>query len=147
LRQQSGTKAVSLIETDAKAGDASEPENVLALLHVDPIEIEIGYALIPITDAHQGGTLLGRVTLIRRQMALELGMVIPTIRIRDNAQLQPNQYSIKLRGVEVASGEVRPNRVLAMNPGLVQQEIDGIPTTEPAFGLPAVWISTEEQER
>jgi flagellar biosynthesis protein FlhA len=131
----------------ATPSNGGEPENVMKFLKVDPMEIEIGYALIPLTDAEQGGTLLGRVTLIRRQMALELGIVLPTIRIRDNAQLQPNQYSIKLRGVEVATGEVRPNRLLAMNPGLAQQELEGIPTTEPAFGLPAVWISPEEQER
>lgn len=124
-----------------------DPENVRKFLHVDPIELEIGYALIPLTDAEQGGTLLGRVTLIRRQMALDLGIILPTIRIRDNAQLPPNEYAIKLRGAQVASGEVRPNRVMAMNPGLAEQEIEGIPAVEPAFGLPAIWISAEDQEQ
>lgn len=146
VRQQVKTAEEAATEV-ATTSNSGEPENVMKFLKVDPMEIEIGYALIPLTDAEQGGTLLGRVTLIRRQMALELGIVLPTIRIRDNAQLQPNQYSIKLRGVEVANGEVRPNRLLAMNPGLAQQELEGIPTTEPAFGLPAVWISPEEQER
>ncbi len=124
-----------------------EPENVHKYLRVDPIEVEIGYALIPLTDAEQGGTLLGRVTLIRRQIALDLGIVLPTIRIRDNAELQPNQYTIKLRGVPVATGEVRPKWLLAMNPGMVEQEIEGIPAVEPAFGLPAVWIAPAERER
>jgi len=109
--------------------------------------VEIGYALIPLTDAEQGGTLLGRVTLIRRQIALDLGIVLPTIRIRDNAELQPNQYTIKLRGVPVATGEVRPKWLLAMNPGMAEQEIEGIPAVEPAFGLPAVWIAPAERER
>ncbi len=124
-----------------------EPENVHKYLRVDPIEVEIGYALIPLTDAEQGGTLLGRVTLIRRQIALDLGIVLPTIRIRDNAELQPNQYTIKLRGVPVATGEVRPKWLLAMNPGMAEQEIEGIPAVEPAFGLPAVWIAPAERER
>ncbi len=124
-----------------------EPENVRQFLRVDPIEIEIGYMLIPLTDAEQDGTLLGRVAVIRRQMALELGIILPTIRVRDNAQLDPNQYVIKLRGVQVATGEVRPNRLMAMNPGLAEQELDGIPAVEPAFGLPAIWIAPEDQER
>ena len=126
---------------------ANEPENVKQFLRVDPMEIEIGYMLIPLTDAEQDGTLLGRVTVIRRQMALELGIVLPTIRVRDNAQIDPNSYVIKLRGVEVASGDVRLNRLMAMNPGLAEQEIDGIPAVEPAFGLPAIWILPEDQER
>jgi len=126
---------------------ASEPENVRQFLKVDPMEIEIGYMLIPLTDAEQDGTLLGRVTVIRRQMALELGIILPTIRVRDNAQIDPNSYVIKLRGVQVATGEVRPNRLMAMNPGIAEQEIDGIPAIEPAFGLPAIWITPDEQER
>ena len=129
------------------APTSGEPESVRKFLRVDPLELEIGYALISLTDPEQSGTLLGRVTLIRRQMALDLGIILPTIRIRDNAQLMPNQYAVKLRGVQVASGEVRPNRLLAMNAGLVEQEIDGIPAVEPAFGLPALWIAPEDQER
>ncbi len=126
---------------------ANEPENVRQFLRVDPMEIEIGYMLIPLTDPDQDGTLLGRVTVIRRQMALELGIILPTIRVRDNAQIDPNTYVIKLRGVTVATGEVRPNRLMAMNPGLAEQEIDGIPAVEPAFGLPAIWITPDDQER
>ena len=131
----------------ANAAATSDSENVRQFLRVDPMEIEIGYMLIPLTDAEQDGTLLGRVTVIRRQMALELGIILPTIRVRDNAQIDPNSYVIKLRGVQVASGEVRPNRLMAMNPGLAEQEIDGIPAVEPAFGLPAIWITAEDQER
>jgi flagellar biosynthesis protein FlhA len=131
----------------AQQATSTEPENVRQFLRVDPMEIEIGYMLIPLTDAEQDGTLLGRVTVIRRQMALELGIILPTIRVRDNAQLEPNQYVIKLRGVQVATGEVRPNRLMAMNPGLAEEEIDGIPAVEPAFGLPAIWIDPADQER
>jgi flagellar biosynthesis protein FlhA len=123
------------------------PESVAKLLQVDPMELEIGYGLIPLVDAEQGGTLLSRITMIRRQVAMDLGIVIPTVRIRDNLQLDPNTYSIKLRGVEIARGEVRVNRFLAMNPGTAEEEMEGIPTKEPTFGLPALWIPAEEKER
>src|SRR5581483_6796578 len=147
VRKTQQAQAQELVEAPAPGPAVNEPENVQKFLRVDPIEVEIGYSLITLTDAERGGTLLGRVTLIRRQMALDLGIVVPTIRIRDNAELPPNQYVVKLRGVRVASGEVRPNRLMAMNSGLADQEIDGIPATEPAFGLPAIWIVPEEQER
>ncbi len=146
LHRQAQARAASAA-TPTTAPSPVEPENVQRYLRVDPLEIEIGYALIPLTDAEQGGTLLGRVTLIRRQMALDLGIIIPTIRIRDNADLGPNQYTIKLRGVRVATGEVRPNRVMAMNPGLAVEPIEGIQAVEPAFGLPALWIAPEDRER
>ncbi len=125
---------------------AEEPEDVMKLMQVDRVEVEIGYGLIDLTDAQSGGTLLGRVTLIRRQIALRLGIIIPILRIRDNAQLPPNEYVIKLRGVQVARGEVRPKRLMAMNPGLADGELAGIPSVEPAFGLPATWITPDEQE-
>ncbi|MBI3968737.1 MAG: FHIPEP family type III secretion protein, partial [Chloroflexi bacterium] len=147
VRQQALVAAEEALAPALPPAVAGEPENVHRLLRVDPIEVEVGYGLIPLTDAEQGGTLLGRVTLIRRQMALDLGIILPTIRIRDNAQLLPNQYAIKLRGVPVATGELRPNRLMAMNSGLADDEIDGIPTTEPAFGLPAIWILPEDQEQ
>jgi flagellar biosynthesis protein FlhA len=134
-------------DAPAEPAARTEPENVRQFLRVDPLELEIGYGLIPLTDASQGGTLLERVTLLRRQMALELGIILPTIRIHDNPELHPNQYAIKLRGVRVATGEVRANRLLAMNPGLAEQELPGIPTVEPAFGLPAIWIAAEDRER
>ncbi|MEW6546448.1 MAG: flagellar biosynthesis protein FlhA [Bacillota bacterium] len=124
------------------------PESIFNLMRVDPLEVELGYSLIPLADARQGGDLLERVVMIRRQVALELGVVIPPVRVRDNiAQLGPNAYSIKVRGVEVQSGELYPNRLLALNPGDADAELQGIPTREPAFGLPALWISREDRDR
>jgi flagellar biosynthesis protein FlhA len=125
----------------------SSPEEVTQLLQIDPMELELGYGLIPLVDADQGGNLLSRIALIRRQTALELGVVLPTIRIRDNLQLPPNAYTVRLRGVSIARGEVRPDRYLAMNAGLASESIDGIPTTEPTFGLPATWIDPADRER
>ncbi|UZQ86288.1 flagellar biosynthesis protein FlhA [Thermoclostridium stercorarium] len=124
-----------------------KPENVVTLLHVDPIELEFGYGLIPLADVNQGGDLLDRVVMIRRQLALELGMIVPVIRLRDNIQLNPNQYVIKIKGVEVAEGELLLDHFLAMNPGTAEEEIEGIPTTEPAFGLPALWITESQRDR
>ena len=117
-----------------------KPENVVSLLQVDPIELEFGYAIIPLADKNQGGDLLDRVVMIRRQLALELGVIVPIIRLRDNIQLAPNQYTIKIKGVEIARGELMLDHYMAMNPGNVKEEIEGIPTKEPAFGLPALWI-------
>jgi len=124
-----------------------KPENVVTLLQVDPIELEFGYGIIPLADVNQGGDLLDRVVMIRRQLALELGMIVPIIRLRDNIQLAPNEYQIKIKGVEAARGELMLDHYLAMNPGLVEEEIDGIQTTEPAFGLPAVWITESQRDR
>ncbi len=118
-----------------------EPESVVPLLHLDPMELEIGYGLIPLVDAVEGGDLLGRITMIRRQVAMDLGLVVPPIRVRDNMQLKPNNYSIKIYGLEVAKGEVMVGRFLAMNPGTATEEIEGVSIKEPAFGLPAVWIT------
>lgn len=122
-------------------------ENVVTLLQVDPIELEFGYGIIPLADVNQGGDLLDRVVMIRRQLALELGMIVPIIRLRDNIQLAPNEYQIKIKGVEAAHGELMLDHFLAMNPGLVEEEIDGIKTTEPAFGLPAIWITEGHRDR
>ena len=124
-----------------------KPENVVSLLQVDPIELEFGYAIIPLADKNQGGDLLDRVVMIRRQLALELGVIVPIIRLRDNIQLSPNQYVIKIKGVEVARGELMLDHFMAMNPGTVDEDINGIPTTEPAFGLPALWISETLRDR
>lgn len=124
-----------------------KPENVINLLHVDPIELEFGYGIIPLADVNQGGDLLDRVVMIRRQLALELGMIVPVIRLRDNIQLNPNQYVIKIKGVEVASGEILLDHYMAMNPGTAEEKIEGIPTTEPAFGLPALWITESQRDR
>lgn len=124
-----------------------KPENVINLLQVDPIELEFGYGIIPLADVNQGGDLLDRVVMIRRQLALELGMIVPIIRLRDNIQLGPNEYVIKIKGVEVSGGELMLNHFMAMSPGLVEEEMEGIKTIEPAFGLPAIWISEEQRDR
>ncbi|MDX1771413.1 MAG: FHIPEP family type III secretion protein, partial [Planococcaceae bacterium] len=121
------------------------PENVVNLLNVDPIEFEFGYGLIPLVDTAQGGDLLDRVVMIRRQLALELGIVIPVVRIRDNIQLQPNEYRIKIKGNELARGELLLDHYLAMSPG-DDDTIEGIDTIEPSFGLPAKWITEHVKE-
>jgi flagellar biosynthesis protein FlhA len=135
------------VEEEKPVEAPKESDNVLDLLHVDPMELEIGYGLIPLVDASRGGNLLQRITLIRRQLATELGIILPTIRVRDNLQLRPSAYSVKLRGVEIARGELMVNHFLAMNPGGVEDVLSGIPTTEPAFGLPAQWVPTAQRER
>jgi len=132
---------------EAEANEIRKPENVASLLHVDPIELEFGYGLIPLADVNQGGDLLDRVVLIRRQIALELGAVVPMIRLRDNIQLNPNQYIIKIKGVQVSEGEILFDHYLAINPGYVEEEITGIPTLEPSFKLPAIWITESQRER
>ncbi|MBI4577927.1 MAG: flagellar biosynthesis protein FlhA [Planctomycetes bacterium] len=123
------------------------PEKVQALLHVDPMELEVGYALIRVVDASQGGDLLERITLLRRQLALDLGLVVPPIRIRDNMQLKPNDYVIKIRGVPVARGVAHADQYLAMDAGVATERIEGTETREPAFGLPAVWIAEPQRQR
>ncbi len=132
---------------EAEADEIRKPENVSALLQVDPIELEFGYGIIPLADVNQGGDLLDRVVLIRRQIALELGTVVPMIRLRDNIQLNPNQYIIKIKGIRVSEGEILFDHYMAMNPGYVEEEITGIPTREPSFNLPAIWITESQRER
>lgn len=140
------------IEEEIKAQDVEveeirKPENVMTLLQVDPIELEFGYGIIPLADANQGGDLLDRVVMIRRQCALDLGMIVPVIRLRDNIQLRPNEYIIKIKGIEVAKGELMFDHYMAMNPGTAEIELEGMKTMEPAFGLPAVWIGEDQKER
>lgn len=132
---------------EKKKQEATKPENIVSLLQVDPMELEIGYSLIPLVDTGQGGDLLERIVMIRRQCALELGLVVPTIRIRDNIQIKPNAYIIKLKGIEIAKGELMLDHYLAMNSGTVFEEVPGIETTEPAFGLPALWIAEAQREQ
>ncbi|HLS35340.1 MAG TPA: flagellar biosynthesis protein FlhA [Bacillota bacterium] len=127
-------------EEEAESEALKSPENVVELLSMDPIEFEFGYALIPLVDASQGGDLLDRVVMIRRQLALEIGLVIPVVRIRDNIQLNPNEYRLKIKGNEVAFGELLVDHYLAMTPDAEDDTIEGIETKEPAFGLPAKWI-------
>lgn len=134
-------------EAEAEADEIRKPENVVSLLQVDPIELEFGYGIIPLADVNQGGDLLDRVVMIRRQIALELGTVVPIIRLRDNIQLNPNQYIIKIKGIQVTEGEILFDHYMAMNPGYVTEEITGIPTFEPSFHLPAIWITEGQRER
>ncbi len=132
---------------ETQAEEIRKPENVVSLLQVDPIELEFGYGIIPLADVNQGGDLLDRVVMIRRQIALELGTVVPIIRLRDNIQLNPNQYIIKIKGIQVTEGEILFDHYMAMNPGYVEEEITGIPTFEPSFHLPALWITESQRER
>lgn len=132
---------------EEEAEEVRKPENVTSLLQVDPIELEFGYGIIPLADVNQGGDLLDRVVMIRRQIALELGTVVPIIRLRDNIQLNPNQYIIKIKGIQVSEGEILFDHYMAMNPGFVEEEISGIPTFEPSFHLPATWITESQRER
>ncbi len=130
-----------------KEESAKGPESVLGLLQIDPIALEIGYNLIPLVDTEQGGDLLERVTMIRRQSAIELGLIFPPIRIRDNMRLEPNTYSVKIKGVEVGAGTIRMGKYLAMNPGQISEKLEGEETVEPAFGLPAIWIEEPVREK
>jgi flagellar biosynthesis protein FlhA len=132
---------------ESEVEEIRKPENVVTLLQVDPIELEFGYGIIPLADVNQGGDLLDRVVLIRRQLALELGMIVPVIRLRDNIQIGPNEYIIKIKGTQVARGELLFDYFLAMNSGDVEEELDGIKTTEPAFGLPAIWIQESQRDK
>lgn len=136
-----------VVEEDIQTEQLKSPESVVNLLQIDPIEFEFGYSLIPLADTSQGGDLLDRIVMIRRQLALELGMIVPVVRIRDNIQLQPNEYRIKIKGSQVAKGELLLDHYLAMSPGIDDEEITGIETVEPAFGLPAIWIGEEMKER
>ena len=132
----------SAIQPGPQPSSPAKPaESVVPLLSYDPMELEIGFGLIPLVDVNQGGDLLERITLIRRHAARDLGIVVPPIRVRDNLQLRPNSYVVKIYGLDVAQAEVMVSRLLAMNPGTATAPIDGIPTTEPAFGLPAMWIA------
>jgi flagellar biosynthesis protein FlhA len=130
-----------------KAKKAPSPERVESLLQVDPLGLEVGYNLIPLVDVNQGGNILDRIKSIRRQIALEMGIVVPPIRIRDNLQLEPNEYTILLRGVVIARGQLMMGHFLAMSPGRVESQIEGVKTTDPAFGLPAIWIPETDKER
>jgi flagellar biosynthesis protein FlhA len=149
LRRTAKQQAAAAATAATAPASSHERENLNHLLRVDPISVEIGYGLITLADAESGGNLLSRVTLIRRQIATDLGIIVPTIRIRDDLQLPADTYVVRLRGVEVARGEVRANRMLAMNPGTADEsagELEGLPAVEPAFGLPARWIVPEARE-
>ncbi|HPM01294.1 MAG TPA: flagellar biosynthesis protein FlhA, partial [Candidatus Cloacimonadota bacterium] len=139
-----------LEEKEAQKAMSQSPEEkakeIASYLQVDPLELEIGYSLISLVDENQKGDLLERVASLRKQLAIEIGMLVPPIRIRDNISLVPNNYVVKVRGEEIATGECLVNHLLALNPGTVEKPIKGIQTTEPAFGLPALWISEDKKD-
>ena len=135
------------LEEQEKKIKETPAETAESLPPLDLIELEVGYGLIPLVDRKQNGELLDRIKSMRRQFALEMGFVIPPIHIRDNLQLKPNEYSILIKGNPIAKAEVMMGHYLAINPGNVEEEIPGIKTIEPAFGLPALWIKEEQKER
>ncbi len=151
LKQAQATEVARVAEETRRAAQQPPPvpegpEEVTGLLQVDALELEVGYGLLHLVDPAQGGDLLERIRSIRRQIALELGVVVPPIRIRDNLQLRPTDYLILIKGIEVARGELREGHYLAMNPGLAEGDVPGIPTREPAFGLEALWVREERRE-
>jgi flagellar biosynthesis protein FlhA len=144
-----GTQAAGPRDASSSASQPStaSPEEVMRLLTVEPMEAEIGYAIIPLVDPAQGGDMLERIGTIRKQMAVELGLIVPPIRIRDNIQIKPTEYVLRVKGAEAGRGELLPDHYLAMNTGAAEEDLVGIPTTEPAFGLPALWISPDLRDK
>lgn len=142
-------KAVKVEDSKPVEAQEAEPheDRVEEYLTVDPIEIEIGYGLIPLVDESQGGNLFQKISSTRKYIALEYGVLVPPVRVRDNLQLAPNQYIIKIKGNVVANYEIYPDRYLAMNPGHIQEELSGIPTTDPAFNLSGSWVAEDEKEK
>jgi flagellar biosynthesis protein FlhA len=146
-KKRPGSTTPAGAAAEASQAAPSTPEDVLPLLTVDPMEVEIGYALISMVDPGQGGDMLDRIGTIRRQMAMDLGLVVPPIRIRDNIQLKPTEYVIRVKGAEVGRGELLPDHYLSMSVDQNDDTLVGIPTVEPSFGLPAVWISPEVRDQ
>ncbi|MBQ7560690.1 MAG: flagellar biosynthesis protein FlhA [Synergistaceae bacterium] len=145
---QSGAAATTTAGTEEGAkSEPVSPEDVMKLLTVEPMEAEIGYAIIPLIDPAQGGDMLDRIGTIRKQMALEMGIVVPPIRIRDNIQIKPTEYILRVKGAEAGRGELLPDHYLAMNTGGAEEDLIGVPTKEPAFGLPALWISPDLRDK
>jgi len=142
LKEELGEEKAAAVEPLPKA-----EENYEELLNVDLLQLEVGYGLIPFVDASQDGELLVRIQSIRRQFAMNSGFIVPPVHIKDNLQLAPNQYTFALKGVEVAQAEMLPGHFMAMDPGMVTEKIKGVPTEEPAFGLPAIWITEDKKER
>ena len=146
-RAETAEEAESVDAHEAAAQEMRKPEKATSLLQVDLISVELGYGLLPLVDASQGGDLLERVVMIRRQCVMDLGVIVPVIRLRDNIQLGTSEYVIKIKGVEVARGEVMLDHFLALSTGEVLGKVDGIETVEPTFGLPALWVSEANRER
>jgi flagellar biosynthesis protein FlhA len=145
-RKEQAADVTTEDEAENRAQEKRKPESVTSLLQVEPIELYLGYGLVPMVDVSQGGDLFDRIVMIRREAALDLGVIVPAIRVRDHIQLGTNSYSIRIKGIEVAGGEVMADHLLALATGDVEEEIFGIPTVEPTFGLPALWIPQSERE-
>jgi len=139
--------AVGVETTETESSPDTSPEAMAELLDLDVLELEVGFGLISLVDAGKSGDLLSRIKAIRRQAATDLGIIVPPIHIRDNLQLKQGAYRIFIRGVAVAEGEVLLHHLLAMDPGTVERPVEGVATTEPAFGLPALWISDRDREK
>jgi flagellar biosynthesis protein FlhA len=146
IRHQKDADVKEKAQAEQKTTKEKKPENIMPLVSVDPLEVEIGYSLIPLVDPEQGGTLLDRITNIRRMSAISMGLIVPPIRIRDNMELESNQYSILIKGVEVGSGPLEIGKLMAMDSGDVIEKIEGTEFTEPAFGLRAIWIDAEKRD-
>ncbi len=146
LGSKPGAKAIAGAKAGEQAPNLDTPEEVQALLPLDVLELEVGYGLIPLVDEEQNGNLLARIRSIRRQFALDMGVIIPSLHLRDNLQLKPGQYTVVIKGNEVASAEILIDHLLAMDPGDVKHRIKGIETREPAFNLPALWIPEGQKE-
>ncbi len=140
-------QTAAAVQKQKQSQAAAQPEKVESLLPVDRMELEIGYGLIRLVDAKHGGDLLHRISMIRRQIALDLGIIVPSIRIRDNVHLGPNEYAIRLKGVQIARGQAYAEQFLAVDSGAVTGKLQGVETKEPAFGLPAVWIPASRKEQ
>ena len=139
------TKKAEAAAAQEIAGEV--PAEISPVVPLDPISLELGYGLIPLVDKDQGAELLDRITRIRREAALELGLVVPRIRIIDNMRLEPSEYCLKIKGVEAGRGVIRIGHYLCINPGGIEQEVPGEPTTDPAFGLPALWVTEENRDQ
>lgn len=145
-RRQSAEAAEAEQKERTEAAREERPAEISPVAPLDPISLELGYGLVPLVDKEKGAELLDRITGIRREAALDLGLVVPRIRIIDNMRLEPSEYCVKIRGVEVGRGQIRMGRYLSINPGGARDEISGEETRDPAFGLPAKWISEEQRE-
>jgi flagellar biosynthesis protein FlhA len=146
IKKRNRDNEATIVEEEIVDSEKGE-ELVEQYLQVDPIEIEIGYGLISLVDESKGGNLFNKISTTRKFIALEFGVLIPPVRVRDNLQLSPNEYIIKIKGNIVSSFEIHPDRFLAMNPGGIEDKIDGIPTQDPAFGLQSFWVTREEKDR
>lgn len=144
--EQSNIATAAALETKSHEDKKTTPENLEDLLNLELVELEVGYGLVNLVDAEQNGDLLERITHIRKQFALDWGVIIPSVRIKDNLELKPGGYSLRIKGIEVARGELMPDHFLAMDPGSVIEAMDGIETVEPVFGLPAVWITDDQRD-